>query len=69
MRTVKRPRRYVPGYLLVLLRPVLRYSVSRDAYVLRGVGGHAGPVLRLDRRAVRRRRGFDGVERRHTRVA
>jgi len=47
----------------MLMRPVLRYSVSRDAYVLRGVGRHVGPVLRVDRRMVRRPR-FDGAERR-----
>jgi hypothetical protein len=29
-----------------MLRPFLRYSASRDAYVLRGVGNRVGPVLR-----------------------
>ena len=52
----------------MLLRPLLRYSVSRDAYVLRGVGQQVGPVLRVNRRAQRRSR-FDGVERRSARVA
>jgi hypothetical protein len=66
MRTVKRPRRYVARHWLVLMRPVMRYSAARDAYVLRGVGRRVGPVLRLDRR---RRQRFDGVERRGTRVA
>ncbi|HSZ05383.1 MAG TPA: hypothetical protein VK778_09300 [Solirubrobacteraceae bacterium] len=66
MRTVKRPRRYLARHWLALLRPVLRYSAARDAYVLRVVGRHVGPVLRVDRR---RRRAFDGVERRSTRVA
>jgi hypothetical protein len=42
---------------------MLRYSRSRDAYILRAVGGSRGPVLRVDRR-VRRERGFDGVDRR-----
>jgi hypothetical protein len=51
----------------MLLRPVLRYSSSREAYVLRGVGREVGPVLRVDRRA--RRRGFVEVERRRTSVA
>jgi hypothetical protein len=50
-----------------VLRPLLRYSVTREAYVLRGVGNSLGPVLRADRR--RRRRRFDGVERRHTQPA
>jgi len=67
MRTVKRPRRYVPRHWLLLMRPLIRYSAMRDAYVLRGVGRHVGPVLRLDRR---RQQHFDGVERRrHTSVA
>jgi hypothetical protein len=68
MRTVRRPRRYVARHWLVLMTPVLRYSVSRDAYVLRVVGRRAGPVLRVDRRLVRRPR-LDGVERRRTSVA
>jgi hypothetical protein len=68
MRTVRRPRRYVARHWLVLMTPVLRYSVSRDAYVLRVVGRRVGPVLRVDRRLVRRPR-LDGVERRRTSVA
>jgi hypothetical protein len=52
----------------MLLRPVLRYSRTRDAYVLRGVGRHVGPVLRMDRRLVPRPR-FEGAERRRTSVA
>ncbi len=68
MRTVKRPRRYVSRPLLMMGRPVLRYSKSRDAYVLRLVGGRWGPVLRRDRREGK---SFDGAERRgsHARVA
>jgi hypothetical protein len=52
----------------MLASPVLRYSVSREAYVLRGVGRQYGPVLRVDRR---HRRKFQVVEleRRHARVA
>ena len=71
MRTVKRPRRYLARHWLVLMRPVLRYSVSRDAYVLRGLGARVGPVVRLDRRLAgpRNPRTFDGVERRRARVA
>jgi hypothetical protein len=67
MRTVKRPRRYLAKHWLMAMRPFLRYSTSRDAYVLRAVGAQIGPVLRVDRRASSR--GFDGVERRHTSVA
>ncbi len=63
MRSVGRPRRYVARTWLVVFRPFLRYSVTRDAFVLRFVGRSFGPVLRPDRR--RRKRGsFDGVERR-----
>jgi hypothetical protein len=43
------------------MAPVIRYSATRDAYVLRGVGRHVGPVLRLDRRREER---FDGIDRR-----
>jgi hypothetical protein len=67
MRTVKRPRRYVARQWLVLLRPLLRYSHTREAYVLRGVGSTVGPVLRAERRA--RRRAYDGAERRGRRSA
>jgi hypothetical protein len=66
MRAVPRERRYVARHWLTLLTPVFRYSVGRDAYVLRGVGGEFGPVLRADRRQLRRRRGPDGVDRRAT---
>lgn len=63
MRTVARPRRYVPRAWIALARPALRYSPSRDAFVLRLVGNVRGPVLRTERR----RRDpplWDGVERR-----
>jgi hypothetical protein len=69
MRTTRRQRRYVARRWLVLMRPVLRYSATRNAYVLRLVGQEMGPVLRMDRRLVRRSRSFDGVERRSARVA
>jgi hypothetical protein len=49
------------------MKPVLRYSTARDAYVLRVVGSNVGPVLRADRRG--RRSAFEGIERRRTRVA
>jgi hypothetical protein len=60
MRSVGRPRRYVARFWLVVFRPFLRYSVTRDAFVLRVVGRSIGP----DRRSSRRRASFDGVERR-----
>jgi hypothetical protein len=42
----RRPRRNVSPVLLTLLRPLLRFSFSRDAYVLRLGGDRFGPVLR-----------------------
>jgi hypothetical protein len=47
---------------------VLRFSVTRDAFVLRAVGNHVGPVLRPDRRR-RRQRPFDGYDRRRAQAA
>ena len=41
-----RPRRDVPPWLLVLLRPLFEYEFRRDAWVLRGIGNRVGPVLR-----------------------
>jgi hypothetical protein len=38
-----------------MLTPVFGYNHARDAYVMRGVGRHVGPVLRPDRRAHRER--------------
>jgi hypothetical protein len=49
-----RPRRYLGKATLLLLRPVIRYSYPRDAYVLRVVGRHFGPVMRPERRRTRR---------------
>jgi hypothetical protein len=65
MRTVRRPRRYIDETWIVLLRPILRYSSSRDAYILRAVGNNRGPVLRVDRR---HGQPFDGVDRRRSPV-
>jgi len=48
---------------------MLRYSATRDAFVLRLVGNSNGPVLRPDRRRHRRRAPFDGIERRGARIA
>jgi hypothetical protein len=67
MRTVKRPRRYVARHWLVALRPFFRYSSPRSAYVLRGVGGRVGPVLRAERR--HERRPLEGADRRRVRAA
>jgi hypothetical protein len=68
MRSASRPRRYIARHWLFLLRPLLRYSATRDAFVLRGIGGGAGPVLRPDRRG-RRRQPFDGIDRRRANTA
>lgn len=46
MRTVPRPRRAVARGVLTGLTPIFRYSTSRDAYVLRGIGRRVGPVLK-----------------------
>jgi hypothetical protein len=67
-RTVRRPRRYLARHWLALLAPVLRYSFSRDAYVLRVIGARTGPVFREDRRTGRHP-GLPGPERRRTRAA
>jgi hypothetical protein len=55
----------------MLMAPALRYSYTRDAYVLRGVGRSLGPVLRVERRNRRSRPRYqgEGVERRRARVA
>jgi hypothetical protein len=50
------------------MRPVFRYSQTRQAFVLRGVGSSLGPVLRVERRT-RASRSFEGAERREARVA
>lgn len=49
----ERPRRYVRPATLRLLRPIVRYSASRDAFVLRLVGKRVGPVLRPKRGAMK----------------
>lgn len=45
MRTTPRPRRHLHPVALALLRPLLRYSYTREAFVLRAVGNHRGPVF------------------------
>ncbi len=62
MRT-KRPRHYVAHHWLFMVQPLLRYSRSRDAYVLRVVGRRFGPVLRSDRRLVCQQE-LEGADRR-----
>jgi hypothetical protein len=69
MRRVRRPRRYVRSGLLTLLSPAFTYNYKRNAYLLRGIGQHVGPVLRVERR-VRREGPPDRIEmRRRTRAA
>jgi hypothetical protein len=69
MRRVRRPRRYVHSRLLTLLSPAFTYNYKRNAYLLRGIGQHVGPVLRVERR-VRREGPPDRIEmRRRTRAA
>jgi hypothetical protein len=46
VRTVERKRHHIGHTTLVLLKPVVRYSYTRDAFVLRGVGQRVGPVLK-----------------------
>jgi hypothetical protein len=69
MRSAARPRRYVARFWLLVLRPVLRYSATRDAFVLRLVGNSRGPVLRPDRRRRRRSEPFEGIDRRGVQTA
>jgi O-antigen/teichoic acid export membrane protein len=49
VRIVPRPRRRVSPTVLFTLRPLFRYSVIRDAWILRGIGESYGPVLRATR--------------------
>jgi hypothetical protein len=59
----QRPRHYVSRGMLALARPLFRYSLSRDAYVMRVIGNTHGPVLRRERRHGEREHA--GPERRH----
>jgi len=45
MRSTPRPRHQVSPAVLTALTPFFRHSISRDAYVLRGIGARVGPVL------------------------
>jgi hypothetical protein len=67
MRDQPRKRRYVDQRLLTLIRPLIRYSGTRDAYVLRVLGNRAGPALRVERRRSRAL-SYGGVERRAARA-
>lgn len=62
-----RPRHFVSGMTLMLVRPLFRYSLSRDAYVMRVIGSSSGPVLRRERR--HKQRDFAGPERRHLAIS
>ncbi|MFL5825875.1 MAG: hypothetical protein ACJ76V_05070 [Thermoleophilaceae bacterium] len=42
----QRPRHYVRRPFIQVARVAFRYSRTRDAYVLRGIGGRVGPVLK-----------------------
>ena len=42
----QRPRHDVPAWARPFLRLVFRYSYSRDAWVLYGIGKKRGPVIR-----------------------
>jgi hypothetical protein len=68
MRTQTRPRHYLAAHWLVVLKPMIRLSTTRDAYVLRLIGDKMGPVLRADRRA-RGRSSYKGAERRRMSAA
>jgi hypothetical protein len=68
MRSQHRPRHYIREVWVLLLRPLFRYSSTRDAFVLRAIGNTSGPVLRIDRRR-RSERRYTGVERRRVGVA
>lgn len=52
--------------MIVMLRPLFRYSLARDAYVLRLIGSTRGPVLRRERR--HEQRAHSGPERRRSGV-
>jgi len=49
-REAPRRRRFVRRPVLIALWPLFRYSLIRDAYVLRVIGQRFGPVLREDMR-------------------
>jgi len=48
-RTSHRKRRTISSSSVILIRPIFRFSVGRDAYVLRIVGDWVGPVLQISK--------------------
>jgi O-antigen/teichoic acid export membrane protein len=48
-RRAPRPRHGVSPRVLFTLQPLFRYSLMRDAWILRGIGESYGPVLRATR--------------------
>lgn len=62
VRETPRRRRYVSRASLTVLAPLFRHSLTRDAYVLRGVGNRIGPVLLEERR--RHKLPIEGPDRR-----
>ncbi|MEA2299311.1 MAG: hypothetical protein QOF77_2247 [Solirubrobacteraceae bacterium] len=59
MRRQERPRRNVPESAIVALRPIFRYSQTRQAHVLRIVGQRFGPVLKPRTRHEPSREGLE----------
>jgi hypothetical protein len=49
----QRPRHEVAPVVTKIFKPFLRYSTTRDAYVLRVIGNQRGPVLK-ERRSLAR---------------
>lgn len=45
MRTSVRPRHELPAPVFTVVRPFMRYSSHRGAFVLRAVGNRFGPVI------------------------
>jgi len=43
---VPRRRRNAPRWARPFLRPFFRFSFTREAWVLRGIGSYRGPVFR-----------------------
>lgn len=59
-RTTPRQRHPVSPATVRLLSPLFRYSIGRDAYVLRGIGNRRGPVLTVHRARAPRHPGTAG---------
>jgi hypothetical protein len=50
VRHIPRRRRHVSKGTFHLLRPFFRFSDSRQAYILRFIGGRVGPVIAVPSR-------------------